>query len=601
MMTLDYRGVICAILLVIFATNFEAGKSSNGCNITRSHPGNGCSKTAPIQVETKINVPSETLTKRPTSNVPTNSSGTIEKTKGDFGSGNKTTDSSQDGRGTEETKRGGDSERRDSMPEKEKETLRKLAKNIDAKNKTQIQIALASFKRILSDRFTKINDDLLAVKLLENVGKTIASQLKQTQTMPASIGKITDDQVFGVVAMHGMSKTGFNFPDMIAGFQNTSSFPARINVPSAVLNSNAGSNVSLVFMLYTASLMMQSRTGNESYNVTGKVTLASMFPKPTIPFREPVVITIQNPKKSSSKASLTSVCVYLMENSSTQNTSRFGAWSNKGCKLAYSNKSHSVCHCYHLTNFAILTRFSSQKIPKEHELAFSIITYIGLSLSIFGCLATLFVHFMLPKLWTDRTFIHMNLVTALAIANIVFLFQKLPVVGSDGCTTLAFILLYFYLAAFSWMMLEGIHIYRMLVKVFESGKDPRKAYFAAGWGIPLLLVVITVAIFRDNVTSEYYCWLSATNGALWMFAGPVCLVICVNMVMLLVVMRTSFHHHSQQAEKRLKRSMAKTVCILLPVLGITWLVGLVTFNKDIIEMQYIFAIVNSLQVKRFSL
>jgi hypothetical protein len=47
--------------------------------------------------------------------------------------------------------------------------------------------------------------------------------------------------------------------------------------------------------------------------------------------------------------------------------------------------------------------------------------------------------------------------------------------------------------------------------------------------------------------------------------------------------------------------MAKTFCVLLPVLGITWLIGLVTFNKDIIELQYIFAIVNSLQVKRFSL
>ncbi|CAB3998086.1 adhesion G- coupled receptor D1-like [Paramuricea clavata] len=41
--------------------------------------------------------------------------------------------------------------------------------------------------------------------------------------------------------------------------------------------------------------------------------------------------------------------------------------------------------------------------------------------------------------------------------------------------------------------------------------------------------------------------------------------------------------------------MAKTFCVLLPVLGLTWLIGIVTFNKDIIEMQYIFAILNSLQ------
>ena len=46
--------------------------------------------------------------------------------------------------------------------------------------------------------------------------------------------------VFGVVAMRGMNKKGFNFPDMIADFKNTLSFPARIHLPSAVLNNNVG-------------------------------------------------------------------------------------------------------------------------------------------------------------------------------------------------------------------------------------------------------------------------------------------------------------------------------------------------------------------------
>ena len=44
------------------------------------------------------------------------------------------------------------------------------------------------------------------------------------------------------------------------------------------------------------------------------------------------------------------------------------------------------------------------------------------------------------------------------------------------------ILFYFYLAVFSWMLLEGIHIYRMLVKVFGADKDSRKVFFLAGWG-----------------------------------------------------------------------------------------------------------------------
>ena len=42
--------------------------------------------------------------------------------------------------------------------------------------------------------FFKLEDDILAVKLIENVGKTIASQLQPTPRKPASVGQINDDQ-----------------------------------------------------------------------------------------------------------------------------------------------------------------------------------------------------------------------------------------------------------------------------------------------------------------------------------------------------------------------------------------------------------------------
>ena len=39
--------------------------------------------------------------------------------------------------------------------------------------------------------------------------------------------------------------------------------------------------------------------------------------------------------------------------------------------------------------------------------------------------------------------------------------------------------------------------------------------------------------------------------------------------------------------------------ILLPILGITWIFGFLTFNSDTIAFKYIFAITNSLQVRYF--
>ena len=31
-----------------------------------------------------------------------------------------------------------------------------------------------------------------------------------------------------------------------------------------------------------------------------------------------------------------------------------GRWSQDGCRLVYGNRSHTVCECDHLTNFAVL-------------------------------------------------------------------------------------------------------------------------------------------------------------------------------------------------------------------------------------------------------
>ena len=52
-----------------------------------------------------------------------------------------------------------------------------------------------------------------------------------------------------------------------------------------------------------------------------------------------------------------------------------------------------------------------------------------------------------------------------------------------GCALVAFLLHYFFLAAFSWMLCEGVVLYNLLVKVFKA--NDRKwiyIYTALGWG-----------------------------------------------------------------------------------------------------------------------
>ena len=52
-------------------------------------------------------------------------------------------------------------------------------------------------------------------------------------------------------------------------------------------------------------------------------------------------------------------------------------------------------------------------------------------------------------------------------------------------------------------------------------------------------------------------------------------------------------HDKTQIEKM--RAGVKASAVLLPLLGITWLFGLLSFSSDTISFKYIFAIFNSLQ------
>lgn len=45
------------------------------------------------------------------------------------------------------------------------------------------------------------------------------------------------------------------------------------------------------------------------------------------------------------------------------------------------------------------------------------------------------------------------------------------------------------------------------------------------------------------------------------------------------------------------RNALKSVCTLIPVLGVTWIFGIFAINEDAIVFQYIFTIANSIQVR----
>ncbi|XP_070540818.1 uncharacterized protein [Ptychodera flava] len=274
-----------------------------------------------------------------------------------------------------------------------------------------------------------------------------------------------------------------------------------------------------------------------------------------------------------------------------------GYWSDYGCDVTTATNGYTTCECNHTTSFSVLIQVTEVEITKEHQRALEIITYIGCAISLAALAITLSVLFCLTSLRSERTAIHKNLVVALLAAQILFLSGISATASRVACKAIALLLHYFFMAVFCWMLVEGIHLYGKVVQVFNSGEDKIKHYLSIGWGIPVVVVAVAAAINWEGYGSEKSCWLTIDGQMIWAFAGPATLIILVNLVILAMVLRIVVTSAATNKEKEFDHIKAgvKGALVLLPILGLSWMFGLLAVNEDLIAFQYLFAIFNSLQ------
>nr|XP_055178298.1 adhesion G-protein coupled receptor D1 isoform X3 [Nyctereutes procyonoides] len=279
-----------------------------------------------------------------------------------------------------------------------------------------------------------------------------------------------------------------------------------------------------------------------------------------------------------------------------------GVWSNQGCALAEGNLSYSICHCTHLTNFAILMQVVPLELTHEHKMALLSITYVGCSVSLVCLVLTLGTFAMLSSVSTirnQRYHIHANLSFAVLVAQILLLVSFNFKPGTVPCRVMAMLLHYFFLSAFAWMLVEGLHLYSMVIKVFGSENSKHRYYYGIGWGFPFLVCVISVSSAMSSYGTSMNCWLSISTGAVWAFVAPALAIIVVNVGILIAVTRVisqiSADNYKIHGDPSAFKLTAKAVAVLLPILGTSWVFGVLAVNSQALAFQYVFAILNSLQ------
>ncbi|XP_072347271.1 adhesion G protein-coupled receptor E5-like isoform X2 [Scyliorhinus torazame] len=167
------------------------------------------------------------------------------------------------------------------------------------------------------------------------------------------------------------------------------------------------------------------------------------------------------------------------------------------------------------------------------------------------------------------------------------------------CGAIAGILHYLFLACFMWMLLEGIQLYLMVVKVFLSQSLRGKYTYPVAYGIPAIIVIICAASNPSGYGTREYCWLSMVKGFRWSFVGPLCAICLVNLIFLILTiwkLVQKFNTVNPELPYLKKiRIFIVTAFAQLFLLGCTWILGVLHFQKRTIALAYIFTIINSFQ------
>ncbi|XP_061496273.1 cadherin EGF LAG seven-pass G-type receptor 1 isoform X3 [Rhineura floridana] len=284
------------------------------------------------------------------------------------------------------------------------------------------------------------------------------------------------------------------------------------------------------------------------------------------------------------------VCVFWNHSIAIGQT---GGWSSKGCELFSRSQSRIVCQCNHMTSFAVLMDISKRE--NGEALPLKIITYTTVSISLVALLLTFILLVLIRTLRSNLHSIHKNLVAALFFSELVFLMGINQTENPFVCTVIAILLHYFYMSTFAWMFVEQLHIYRMLTEVRNINFGHMRFYYVMGWGIPAIITGLAVGLDPQGYGNPDFCWLSVHDTLIWSFAGPIVIVVVINIVIFILAVKASCRRRQRSLEKTGVISVLRTAFLLLLLISATWLLGLLAVNSDVMTFHYLFAIFSCLQ------
>ncbi|XP_032416335.1 adhesion G-protein coupled receptor G5-like [Xiphophorus hellerii] len=369
----------------------------------------------------------------------------------------------------------------------------------------------------------------------------------------------------------------------------------NVHLPSEL---NAGQNNTIVFCM----IQLPNETALErSDELHGRRLVGlSVGGRSVSGLQDRVSITINT--ETSIHKTLKPKCVFL-------NTTE-KKFSTSGCETKW-DQNQINCSCDHLTYFGVLM-VSAEFSPKD-EAILSYISYIGCGISLTALVIAVLLFITYRKLRADDSKkIHISLAVALILLNVHFLPSQAAAASSSTalCRYVALLLHYSLLASFTWMALEGFHLYLVLVKVFNIYvRRYLLKLSVVGWGLPAVIVTVVLIVdhnmygrasldqSRPNETAV--CYITDDKVKMGTTLGLFGVVFVVNAVMFGGIVKWLMCDKLNKQTAPSKTSKAKrelfTLLVLMVLLGLTWGLIFFSFGQLTTAGLYVFCIINSLQ------
>ncbi|XP_038233472.1 adhesion G protein-coupled receptor B2 isoform X7 [Dermochelys coriacea] len=275
-----------------------------------------------------------------------------------------------------------------------------------------------------------------------------------------------------------------------------------------------------------------------------------------------------------------------------------GNWDTESCQTLETLPAHTKCLCSHLSTYAVLAQ-----LPKDLAMdpsgTPSVPLMIGCAVS---CIALLTLLVIYATFWrfikSERSIILLNFCVSILASNVLILVGQSHMLSKGVCTMTAAFLHFFFLSSFCWVLTEAWQSYLAVIGRIRT-RLVRKRFLCLGWGLPALVVAVSVGFTRTKgYGTASYCWLSLEGGLLYAFVGPAAVIVLVNMLIGIIVFNKLMSRDGISDKSKKQRAGASlwSSCVVLPLLALTWMSAVLAMtDRRSILFQVLFAVFNSVQ------